>query len=167
MEEEAQAIIRALDLAPHPEGGWYKETWRAEPLDGDSRSAGTAIYFLLEEGQRSHWHRVDAVELWLWHAGAALELLIEQRGGEIETRTLGGDGRAAIRRKALFPPITGRPRKRVSAGPWSAAWWSRPSTLQASNWLRPAGHQRTVDPHYPRYPQGRPRVLSLCATRNP
>ena len=84
-----RTIIETLDLAPHPEGGWYRETWRA-PSEG-GRSAGTAIHFLLEEGQRSHWHRVDADELWLWHAGSPLALCVEQEGGAIETVALGGD----------------------------------------------------------------------------
>ncbi|MBW8745555.1 MAG: cupin domain-containing protein [Sphingomonas sp.] len=72
---DAKALIARHDLAPHPEGGWYRETWRAQAGDGE-RSPGTAILFLLEQGQSSHWHRVDADELWLWHAGAPLELRI-------------------------------------------------------------------------------------------
>ncbi len=70
----AEAIIAALGLQPHPEGGHYRETWRDSPTDG-TRGAGTAILFLLRQGERSHWHRVDAAELWLWHAGAPLRLL--------------------------------------------------------------------------------------------
>ena len=72
---DAKALIARHDLAPHPEGGWYRETWRAQAGDG-KRSPGTAILFLLEQGQSSHWHRVDADELWFWHAGAALDLQI-------------------------------------------------------------------------------------------
>lgn len=68
-----EAIIAALGLQPHPEGGHYRETWRDAPADG-SRGAGTAILFLLRAGERSHWHRVDAAEFWLWHAGAPLAL---------------------------------------------------------------------------------------------
>lgn len=71
----AQAVIDALELKPHPEGGHYRETWRDAPADG-SRGAGTAILFLLREGQCSHWHRVDTAELWLWQAGAPLLLRI-------------------------------------------------------------------------------------------
>jgi len=68
---DAQEIIKTLDLSPHPEGGWYRETWR----DGtEPRSTGTAIYFLLEAHQNSHWHKVDATEIWHWYAGSALEL---------------------------------------------------------------------------------------------
>ncbi len=70
---EAQAIIERLELLPHPEGGWYRETWRADSASGE-RASATAIYFLLEAGQTSHWHRVDAAEIWLWHAGSPLVL---------------------------------------------------------------------------------------------
>jgi len=68
-----QALIEHLGLTPHPEGGWFRETWRAPAAQGE-RAGGTAIHFLLEAGQRSHWHRVDAAELWLWHAGDPLLL---------------------------------------------------------------------------------------------
>lgn len=70
---DVQEIIRTLDLQPHPEGGWYRETWRAEAGEGE-RASATAILFLLESGGRSHWHKVDAAEVWLWHAGSSLEL---------------------------------------------------------------------------------------------
>jgi predicted cupin superfamily sugar epimerase len=69
---ESDQIIAKLNLAPHPEGGWYRQTWAGPMIEG--RASGTAILFLLQAGQRSHWHRVDADEIWLWHAGAALEL---------------------------------------------------------------------------------------------
>ena len=70
-------LIATLDLAPHPEGGWYRETMRQPAPDG-GRGLATAVLFLLEDGQRSHWHRVDATEMWLWHAGAPLTLLVER-----------------------------------------------------------------------------------------
>jgi uncharacterized protein len=70
---DAASVIAALDLRPHPEGGHYRETWRDVPTDG-GRGAGTAILFLLRDGEASRWHRVDAVELWVWQAGAALAL---------------------------------------------------------------------------------------------
>lgn len=70
---KADDIIAALDLSPHPEGGWYRETWSAAAALG-TRAAGTAIHFLLKAGETSHWHRVDAAEIWLWHAGAPLIL---------------------------------------------------------------------------------------------
>ena len=102
MDERAGALIEALGLAPHPEGGWYRETWRAEAADG-ARAAGTAIYFLLEAGQRSHWHRVDAAELWLWHAGDSLDLLVEQENGAVQKFALGGDVAGGYQPQCLVP----------------------------------------------------------------
>ena len=67
----ADQIIARLNLAPHPEGGHYRQTWAAT---NDGRPSGTCIYFLLKAGEHSHWHRVDATEIWLWHAGAPLVL---------------------------------------------------------------------------------------------
>jgi predicted cupin superfamily sugar epimerase len=80
-------IIARLGLAPHPEGGWYRQTWVAE---GDGRPAGTCIYFLLREGEQSHWHRVDAVEIWHFYAGAPLKLRIAETD-RAEVITLGPD----------------------------------------------------------------------------
>lgn len=78
---DPRALIDRLGLAPHPEGGWYRETWRG-PAGADGRARGTAIHFLLEAGQRSHWHRVDAEEIWLWHAGHALDLSLAATDGD-------------------------------------------------------------------------------------
>lgn len=66
-------IIAHLDLEQHPEGGWFKQTWIA---DNSGRATGTCIYFLLKSGETSHWHKVDATEIWLYHAGAPLILSI-------------------------------------------------------------------------------------------
>ena len=71
---EADRIIAHLGLARHPEGGWYRQTWSGPTVAG--RASGTAILFLLARGERSHWHRVDADEIWLWHAGAPLTLRV-------------------------------------------------------------------------------------------
>lgn len=71
----AQEIIDHLNLQKHPEGGWYRETFRAE---SQGRSTGTCIYFLLSAGEVSHWHRVDAAEIWLYHAGAPLVLSMSE-----------------------------------------------------------------------------------------
>ena len=65
---DADEVIERLGLVPHPEGGWYRETWRDLPADG-GRGAGSAIYFLLDAHERSHWHRVDAAEAWHHYAG--------------------------------------------------------------------------------------------------
>lgn len=86
--KDAREIIDALGLQPHPEGGWYAETWRAEAPDGQ-RPTGTAIYYLLEGDQFSHWHRVDAVEIWHWHAGAPMALTLSPDGHDAEARILG------------------------------------------------------------------------------
>lgn len=100
---DAQALIERLKLNPHPEGGWYRETWRAPAAAGD-RASATAILFLLEAGGRSHWHRVDAAELWLWHAGAPLTLRIAaDDAGPIEPVRLGGDVAAGETPQALVP----------------------------------------------------------------
>lgn len=89
--DDARALIDKLGLAPHPEGGWYKETWRAaDTIDG--RAIATAILFLLEKGQRSRWHRVDAAEIWLWHSGSPLTLLTAPGNeGPVDAHLLGGD----------------------------------------------------------------------------
>jgi len=84
----AAQIRERLRLDPHPEGGCYRETWREPPAEGASRGAVTAILFLLAAGERSAWHRIDATELWLWHAGAALELRTSQ-AGRVVVRRLG------------------------------------------------------------------------------
>ena len=70
---DADAIIEKLGLSPHPEGGHYRQTWAAE---NDGRPTGTCIYFLLKEGECSHWHKVDATEIWLYHTGAPLNLRV-------------------------------------------------------------------------------------------
>ncbi|HWK95223.1 MAG TPA: cupin domain-containing protein [Pseudolabrys sp.] len=88
-EPAAADIIAKLALKPHPEGGHYRETFRDSRLI-DGRAASTAILFLLAEGERSHWHRVDAVEIWHWHAGAPLKLEIVD-GSKEEIIRLGGD----------------------------------------------------------------------------
>ncbi len=82
----ADQIITLLGLAPHPEGGYFRETYRDETTV-NGRSASTAIYFLLAEGQSSHWHKVDASEVWHWYAGAPLELgIAPPNGPEVITR---------------------------------------------------------------------------------
>ncbi|HUS56295.1 MAG TPA: cupin domain-containing protein [Thermohalobaculum sp.] len=95
-------IIERLGLSPHPEGGWYRETWRAEASDGD-RAVGTAIYYLLEGGQVSRWHRVDATEIWHWYAGAALELTLSLDGSRRETEVVGADIGAGERPQIVVP----------------------------------------------------------------
>jgi predicted cupin superfamily sugar epimerase len=106
---DASEIIAALGMVPHPEGGHYAETFR-----GDDRSTGratvTAIYFLLQGDQRSHWHRVDADEIWLYHSGDPLELTIAGDRGDRSIMTLGADLAAGHVPQAVVP-----------AGAWQSA----------------------------------------------
>ncbi|WP_280960035.1 cupin domain-containing protein [Aquibium carbonis] len=99
---EVQRIIEALGMRPHPEGGWYVETFR--DAGGGRRGHSTAIYFLLERGQVSHWHRVkDAVEIWHHHAGAPLELSLSADARAVERRTLGPDILSGQRPQGIVP----------------------------------------------------------------
>jgi predicted cupin superfamily sugar epimerase len=99
----AQDLIRMLALKPHPEGGHFRETFRDEKQMADGRAASTAIYFLLARGERAHWHRLDAAEVWHWYAGAPLQLEIVSAGGRVERVTLGGDISAGLRPQAVVP----------------------------------------------------------------
>lgn len=102
MSSSAGEVIRALGLAPHPEGGWFRETWRDAAEAG--RGAGTAIYYLLQAGERSHWHRIDAAEIWHFYGGEALELLVSDGGPEVVAHVLGPDVAAGQRPQAVVPP---------------------------------------------------------------
>lgn len=114
----AAGIIAALGMARHPEGGWYVETFR-DNAAGHGRGAGgrghsTAIYFLLERGDVSEWHRVkDAAEVWHFHAGAPLELRLCEEGGSIEAAILGIDLDAGERPQIVVP----------------AGWWQTARSL--------------------------------------
>lgn len=115
MESRAEALVRQLDLAPHPEGGFYREVWRSEagvePLDGRGRRVGiTSIYFLLPADAVSRWHRVRSDEVWNHYEGAPLELcLVPPDLGRLERRRLG-------------PLAPGQvPVSTVPAGWWQAA----------------------------------------------
>lgn len=109
----ADRIIEQLGLRPHPEGGHYAETWRSAPVGGDEsgRAAATAIHYLLRAGESSHWHRVDADELWLFHAGGPLALDVSRIDeGPAERVLLGPDVVAGEVPQLLVP-----------AGAWQAA----------------------------------------------
>jgi predicted cupin superfamily sugar epimerase len=111
---EADAIIRALGLKPHPEGGHYRETFR-DPREVDGRSVSTAIYFLLCEGERSHWHRVDASEMWHWYSGAPLELRIAGDQGPIKTHHLGSNIAAGEAPQIVVPAMAWQSAKSLGA----------------------------------------------------
>jgi predicted cupin superfamily sugar epimerase len=97
-----QAIIRELGLERHPEGGWYHQTFR--DVTGSTRGHSTAIYYLLEKGERSHWHRVkDAAEVWHYYAGAPIALHLSMDGQETQTFTLGPDVLNGERPQVIVP----------------------------------------------------------------
>ena len=113
----AAEVTALLGLAPHPEGGWYRETYRDETLLPGGRPASSAIYFLLAAGQRSRWHRVDAAEVWHWHAGAPLQLGIAPPRGAANRVRLGADLAAGQRPQAIVPP--GHWQQAESLGDWT------------------------------------------------
>jgi uncharacterized protein len=98
----AAEIIARLELKPHPEGGHYRETFRDSRVDANGRALSTAIYFLLARGERSHWHRIDAVEVWHYYAGSALALQIADDEGRRSVR-LGRDLAADDVAQAIVP----------------------------------------------------------------
>lgn len=102
-EMSAKEVIAALDLAPHPEGGHFRETFRDTRDVGGGRAASTAIYYLLAEGEVSHWHRVDAVEVWHWYAGAPLLLSCSTDGRAITHVRLGPDIAGGEQPQAVVP----------------------------------------------------------------
>lgn len=98
---QAGDIIELLGLAPHPEGGWYRQTWEGPETP---RAAGTCIYFLLKAGEQSHWHRVDATEIWHHYAGAPLVLSVaETETGPARHHRLGPDLPAGDRPQVIVP----------------------------------------------------------------
>jgi predicted cupin superfamily sugar epimerase len=99
----AADIITGLELRPHPEGGHYRETFRDTSAGADGRARSTAIYYLLSRGERSHWHRIDVVEVWHYYAGNALTLRIAHDGGVQHTVRLGPDVAAGDRPQAIVP----------------------------------------------------------------
>lgn len=111
---DGESIIAALGMAPHPEGGHYVETWRG-PAGPTGRATGTAIHFLLRAGERSHWHRVDAEELWLFHAGAPLVLSTAVTDDVPPTDRLLGVDLAAGERPQMVVP-TGAWQSAVTTG---------------------------------------------------
>lgn len=124
------ATAEALDLLPHPEGGWYRETWRAPARlvpDGypGERASATGIYFLLPPGEESIWHAVRSDEVWLWHRGGPLALVLGGTGDrpaeDPETVTLGADVAAGQAPQALVP-----------AGTWQAARPAGPDEVLVS-----------------------------------
>ena len=115
-EMSAAEIIARLELKPHPEGGHFRETFRDSRTDPSGRSRSTAIYFLLARGERSHWHRIDAVEIWHYHAGSALTLRIADDDGAWRFK-LGANLAAGEQPQAIVPPDTWQAAE--SSGDWT------------------------------------------------
>jgi predicted cupin superfamily sugar epimerase len=114
----AMDVVLNLGLEPHPEGGYFRETFRDERLVEGGRPASTAIYFLLTSGQRSHWHRIDAVEIWHFYAGDPLVLEVtESDSGAVARTTLGPDIMAGHQPQVIVP--TGAWQAAESLGFWT------------------------------------------------
>ena len=111
----AREIIERLGMQRHPENGWYVQTFE-DPAQTDGRAQSTAIYYLLEAGEVSHWHRVDAVEVWHYYAGAALELSLSD-DGKIAVHRLGVDLASGERPQIIVPK--GSWQSAVSTGAWT------------------------------------------------
>ena len=111
----AAEVVRMLDLAPHPEGGFYRETFRDQAAGPTGRAASTAIYYLLAAGDVSDWHRVDAAEAWHFYAGAPLVLTVSPNGHDAEARHLGPALAAGQRPQIVVP----------------AGWWQSATSLGA------------------------------------
>ena len=114
MSSKALAIVRQFGLKPHPEGGWYRETFRDSAVDETGRPRSTAIYYMLEAGETSEWHRVtDAAEAWHWYAGAPLVITVSSNGHDASAHRLGPN-----------VELNERPQFVVPAG-----WWQTATTL--------------------------------------
>ena len=113
----ATDIIKHLDLQPHPEGGHFRETYRDPVLIDDTRAASTAIYFLLQAGEVSRWHRVDAAEMWHWYAGAPLCLAIVDEHKQPLNIELGNDLIGGEVPQAVVPKLAWQ--QASSRGDWT------------------------------------------------
>lgn len=133
----AEEIIRTLDLSPHPEGGWFREIFRDPDAEG-GRAHSTAIYFLLAAGQVSHWHRVDAAEVWHWYAGAPLRLDITEDGKARACLTLSADLNAGHQPVGVVPGHAWQSAQ--SLGEWSLVGCTVAPGFEFSGFeLAPAG----------------------------
>lgn len=117
-EESAEAAVRRLGLVPHPEGGWYRETFR-DASPGAARGASTAIYYLLKAREISRWHRVDAAEIWHWYAGAPLLLTLSPDSKTRQELVLGPDLAAGEEPQRVVPARAWQTAR--SLGNWTLA----------------------------------------------
>jgi predicted cupin superfamily sugar epimerase len=146
----AGTVIAKLGLVPHPEGGHYRETWRADAATG-RRPTGTAILYLLSAAERSAWHRVDATELWLFHAGDALELSIGDGDDPPAQRILGTEVVEGQTPQAIVP--AGAWQSARTLGSWtlvscvvSPGFRFEGFELAPPDWAPGAGSQRAAIP---------------------
>jgi predicted cupin superfamily sugar epimerase len=113
----AGEVARLLGLTPHPEGGRYRETFRDTATSGHGRAVSTAIYFLLQAGEVSRWHRIDAAEVWHWYAGSPLQLQLRDSDGRVTTLRLGNDLAGGDRPQAVVPASVWQSAR--STGEWT------------------------------------------------
>jgi len=113
---DAERLIFTLGLSPHPEGGHFREVYRDTPVDG-GRGALTSIYYLLKAGESSHWHRIDATEIWCFHNGSPLRLSTSADGIEVDIVEIGGDPDNGGPFQTVVPP--GVWQSAASLGPWT------------------------------------------------
>jgi uncharacterized protein len=99
----AADVIRQLELKTHPEGGYFRETWRDSRTVDGGRAASTLIYYLLDTGDVSEWHRVDAAEVWHWYAGAPMVITVSANGHDASAHHLGPDLAAGQRPQFVVP----------------------------------------------------------------
>ena len=143
-DRTADAVAAALGMTPHPEGGWFVETWRAPSVDG-ARPPGSSILYLLAEGERSHWHRLDAHEVWQHAAGGPMELRVLAPGVATVTRhRLADDLSEGSVVQAVIPAgawQTARP-----LGTWSLVGCIVTPAFEYDGWeLAPPGWEPTLD----------------------
>lgn len=142
-------LVRTLGLAPHPEGGFYRETWRS-PLTVETprgpRSAGTAIYYLLPRGAFAAWHRLRSEEVWHFHGGQALSLYLLDEQGRLEVRTLGPDVTKGERPQVLVP--AGVLQAALPRGDYTLCGCTMAPGFDFKDWEMPSGDELLA-----RYPE--------------
>lgn len=145
----ADAIIAKFDLQPHPEGGWFRETFRDPSTDASGRPRSTAILFLLAAGERSHWHRVDAAEAWHFYSGGPLALRVAPvDGGAIEETRLGPDILAGDAPQAVVPAHAWQSAEPL--GPWTLVGCTVAPGFSFDGFeLAPAGWSPAAQPENP------------------
>ena len=132
----AAEVIALLQLERHPEGGWYRQTF-ADTVPG-GRARSTLIYYLLERGDQSAWHRVDSAEIWHWYAGAPLELRVDR-----QALTLGNDLAAGERPQGVVPPYAWQSAR--SHGEWTLVGCTVAPGFEFEHFeLAPAGFEPTA-----------------------